>query len=355
MAEHIAKTSFVMKRKGGLTFRSQVNIFFVLLFVIMISGSLSLFRLMNFTISEREFLGVSFTRSLKTLNCKRAAISPSWFSQTQSWNGLTSYESYLTGIESQPLTFLDPVSCLMSSTSFQGASSIREAGQSDTSGSSNRLRQLTMGIIDAATIITGIPTKRFCLTELRKRDLSVYNTDSYSPIHHALMKLSLKQYVSSEFLPGVLTSGTIVNGVRHEDLQVTSFKDNSFDIVISTEVFEHIPHPYKAFKEVYRILKPGGAHVFTVPYAANSKRDVNMSFISDEGKVMNGPGEPPDLIPPHYHGDSLRKEGIIVFTIFTPEMLKKLCAIGFNVETTMIQNAAYGIVGQESLVFTAWK
>lgn len=36
------------------------------------------------------------------------------------------------------------------------------------------------------------------------------------------------------------------------------FKDQSFDIVLSTQVLEHVDNPEKCIKEVYRILKYGG-------------------------------------------------------------------------------------------------
>jgi len=167
--------------------------------------------------------------------------------------------------------------------------------------------------------------------------------------------LELKNYTASEFLPGISKSGTIVKGVRHEDLQKTSFADNFFDIIISSEVFEHIPKPFQAFAEVYRILKPGGAHVFTVPYVADSPSDINMSFLNPEGIVIDGPGRPPDFIPPFFHSDSFRSEGIIVFTIFSEEILTRLCKLGFDVEIKVIQNENLGIVGLGSIIFTAWK
>jgi len=34
-----------------------------------------------------------------------------------------------------------------------------------------------------------------------------------------------------------------------------SLKDDIVDVVISGDVFEHIPYPYKAHREVYQVLK----------------------------------------------------------------------------------------------------
>lgn len=45
------------------------------------------------------------------------------------------------------------------------------------------------------------------------------------------------------------------------------FADNSFDIVVSTEVIEHVTEPLKAIQEMHRVLKPGGVVVITTPNA----------------------------------------------------------------------------------------
>lgn len=44
------------------------------------------------------------------------------------------------------------------------------------------------------------------------------------------------------------------------------FEDSSFDVVISTEVMEHVPDPDSYLMEVKRVLKPGGMFFFTVPF-----------------------------------------------------------------------------------------
>jgi|SRR5690606_10412920 len=47
------------------------------------------------------------------------------------------------------------------------------------------------------------------------------------------------------------------------------FEDASFECAFGTEVLEHCPEPEVVLKEVYRVLKPGGAFFFTVPFLWN--------------------------------------------------------------------------------------
>lgn len=43
-----------------------------------------------------------------------------------------------------------------------------------------------------------------------------------------------------------------------EDAMQLSFKDNTFDVVICTQVYEHVPNAKKLFTEIHRVLKPRG-------------------------------------------------------------------------------------------------
>jgi SAM-dependent methyltransferase len=43
------------------------------------------------------------------------------------------------------------------------------------------------------------------------------------------------------------------------------FEAESFDVVVATQVFEHLPHPQTAVGEAARVLRPGGRLIITVP------------------------------------------------------------------------------------------
>ena len=49
------------------------------------------------------------------------------------------------------------------------------------------------------------------------------------------------------------------------DLTEIPVSDGSFDVILCTEVLEHVPEPVRALKEFFRILKPGGKLLLTAP------------------------------------------------------------------------------------------
>lgn len=61
-------------------------------------------------------------------------------------------------------------------------------------------------------------------------------------------------------------------GVVFYSGDVLPFEDNSFDVVYSCQVFEHVTDPFKSMSECARVLKPGGAFIgavsFLEPYHA---------------------------------------------------------------------------------------
>ena len=70
-------------------------------------------------------------------------------------------------------------------------------------------------------------------------------------------------------------------------------------------MLEHIREPEKALLEIRRVLKPGGFHIFTIPYHEGKKTLQRVTF-DDREEIRK--------FPPVYHGDPLRKHGALVFT-----------------------------------------
>ena len=49
------------------------------------------------------------------------------------------------------------------------------------------------------------------------------------------------------------------------DITSLPIKDDEYDVIICTEVMEHIPFPIKSLKEMTRVLKPNGKILLTAP------------------------------------------------------------------------------------------
>lgn len=56
-----------------------------------------------------------------------------------------------------------------------------------------------------------------------------------------------------------------VKSVKLEDITKTTFKDNTFDGVVSVKVIERVPDDSAFIYQIHRILKPGGTFVLTTP------------------------------------------------------------------------------------------
>ena len=149
------------------------------------------------------------------------------------------------------------------------------------------------------------------------KDLTIYEAQASGPIHDRLK--SLPHYIASEYLDDVPLGSQNKSGVRCEDLQQLSFSDNTFDLIITQDVLEHIREPEKAFSEIWRVLKPGGCHIFTIPYHAGEKTIKRIEVVN---------GEDMHSLPPVYHGDPLRGEGALVYTDFGDDIVDMLYSVG---------------------------
>src|SRR5262245_31626356 len=63
--------------------------------------------------------------------------------------------------------------------------------------------------------------------------------------------------------PGTVGSYTAMDYVSY--ICAIPVEDGSFDVVLCTEVLEHVPDPGRAVLEMARILRPGGTLLLTAP------------------------------------------------------------------------------------------
>ena len=78
-----------------------------------------------------------------------------------------------------------------------------------------------------------------------------------------------------------------LTGVLRGDAGALPFPDDTFDVVITSEVLEHIQDDVAAIGEMVRVLKPGGRFAATVP--AQFPETINWK-LSDEYHAPKAPG-----------------------------------------------------------------
>jgi SAM-dependent methyltransferase len=62
------------------------------------------------------------------------------------------------------------------------------------------------------------------------------------------------------------------------DLMDIQFEDNMWDFIICHRVIEHIPDDRKGMRELYRILKPGGLLILSVPIDQSREKTTGYGF-----------------------------------------------------------------------------
>ncbi len=178
----------------------------------------------------------------------------------------------------------------------------------------------------------------------------VYMMEQVTPIYQWAEK-SLRASVEltgSEYLGPTLSSGTVIKGLRHEDVQNMSFAEASLDLIVSNDVLEHVPDPDQVYRECARVLAPGGEMLMTIPFHAAERHSVRRAALVG-GTVEN-------LLPPIFHGNPVSEQGSLVFTDFGWDQLEAIRAAGFaDAWVDLHLDSAQGLIGDVQIVFRAVK
>ena len=114
-----------------------------------------------------------------------------------------------------------------------------------------------------------------------------------------------EHYTASQYFEDV-PRGEFKGGVRSESIEDLTFADESIDIFVTQDVMEHVFHPELAIAEIHRVLKPGGAHVFTTPKHRGMDLTVQRATISDTGEITH-------LLEPSWHGNPIGERALVTY------------------------------------------
>ena len=140
-------------------------------------------------------------------------------------------------------------------------------------------------------------------------DLTILEAGVHSP---------LRRFFSS--LPGYTVAADLSVISRNSPTADTALKA-PVDLIITSDVFEHIRKPMESFRDVHGALKPGGFHVFTIPtaYPLPERTSIRVNVDGDEDIPV---------MEPVYHGDG-KGGSLLVYNDFGRELLGELARIGF--------------------------
>jgi SAM-dependent methyltransferase len=149
----------------------------------------------------------------------------------------------------------------------------------------------------------------------------------------------------SEFLMDVPNGTEIKNGVYCQDIENLTFNNETFDIIVTEDVLEHVRDYEKSFKEILRVLKPGGYHIFTIPFYFD--RDTLIRVDTSGNKDI-------PLLTPEYHESKFSKK-VLAYRTFGNDLFDYLHQIGFNTKVDFSKLSYLNLGIYDSYVFISRK
>lgn len=204
--------------------------------------------------------------------------------------------------------------------------SLREGMRCPLCGMNNRTRLLVEAVLEFAG---------------GRRRMDIGLLEASGPFF-AAMKARFASVTGSEFFgpdhqPGELYEhrGKLV---QHQDVTALSYPDATFDMFSHNDVLEHVYRYPQALAQMRRVLRPGGALIFAVPFFYDLDATLVRGIEAADGSVEH-------LETPEYHGDGIRDGGVYTFYHYGPDLLDAIAAAGFGpVQIGFAYDAYFGNV-----------
>lgn len=218
--------------------------------------------------------------------------------------------------------------------------------------STSRYRSIARGLLEAFRRLAGVDAASLADLEGRStsRKIAVYDTQppfstgaSAYPIPELLARCPWIDLHVSTHRPGEERGRRLGEGTTNQNLERLTFPDESFDIVITSDVMEHVRLEADAHREIRRVLKRGGVYLFTVPHFRNCATIPRVEIVDPAD-----PSRDRNLMEPEYHGDANSPEGrALAYRAFGIDLDEKLRGLGFSVEYTKQDFPEHGIRNTE--------
>ncbi len=174
----------------------------------------------------------------------------------------------------------------------------------------------------------------------RDKRMDIYLMERNSPFYQWISNSNMAANITgSECFGDELDSGKLVKAIRHKNAEQLSFANNTFDLVISNNTLEHVLNPQSALFELYRVLKPQGQLLITVPfYLDKEKTECRAELIN--GKLNH------IMSPVYRHNHFSGKKSLVLYD-FGWDFFHEIKSAGFSkVELCLYWSEIYGHLGE---------
>lgn len=219
----------------------------------------------------------------------------------------------------------------------------------------SRYRSLARGILRAFSELANVSAPSLAaLRHVRPdRPLRVYDTQmpfyyhtcSY-PIPDLLAAVPDVEVQLSRYRPKEPLGKTLPDfpNLTNQNLERLTFPDASFNLVITSDVMEHVRLDALAHAEIRRVLKTGGVYLFTVPHSRTEHDTLHRVRVPDP----EDPGRDEYVLEKEYHGDANDPENAALsYRVYGTQIDETLRGLGFSVDYTSQNFPESGILRTE--------
>jgi len=238
--------------------------------------------------------------------------------------------------------------------SYLKASLWRESLTCGHCRTTSRYRSISRGVLRAIKELTGIEAESLAALPRAGVEWKLRIYDTQPPFYYEPCAYPLPTYLKatgwvdvelSQYKPTRKMGERLGQGVTNQNLECLTFGDASFDIVITSDVMEHVRLDHRAHREIHRVLRPAGIYVFTVPH----DRSRDQTLIRVQVVDPDDPSRDAALLEPEYHGDANADDlkGALAYRTYGRDIEAELAELGFDVEYSREDHLHWGILNTE--------